>query len=87
MTFLGPADFFATAGSDAVFSVDAQVLEYSTMRGRDIAIVRLDSTLGELEGLGIAPVPIKDLPATYCLYGMDDAGNATPVKEIDIPRG
>lgn len=27
----------------------------------------------------------KDLPATYCVYGMDTAGNKTEVKQIDIP--
>lgn len=27
----------------------------------------------------------KDLPATYCIYGMDAAGNRTEVKKIDIP--
>lgn len=27
----------------------------------------------------------KDLPATYCIYGMDVAGNRSPIKQIDIP--
>jgi hypothetical protein len=56
--WFGPADFFAAKGSEAVLSVDAEMLEYSTMRGRDIAIVRLAATLGELEDLGVRPIPI-----------------------------
>ncbi|OJX68310.1 MAG: hypothetical protein BGO95_00955 [Micrococcales bacterium 73-13] len=27
----------------------------------------------------------EDLPAVYCVYGLDAAGNATPVKRIDVP--
>ena len=27
-----------------------------------------------------------DLPARYCIYALDDAGNPSPVTEIDIPR-
>lgn len=35
----------------------------------------------------IAPLMIEeaDLPATYCVYGMDAAGNPTPVTRVDIP--
>lgn len=35
----------------------------------------------------IAPLTLlaEQLPARYCVYGMDAAGNATPVTEIDIP--
>lgn len=37
----------------------------------------------------IAPLTLEaqDLPATYCIYGMDAAGNPTPVTTIDIPAG
>lgn len=28
---------------------------------------------------------IAELPATYCVYGMDEAGNRTPVVEVPIP--
>lgn len=36
----------------------------------------------------IVPLVLEsnDLPATYCLYGTDVAGNPTPVTTIDIPR-
>lgn len=27
----------------------------------------------------------EDLPATYCIYGLDAAGNRTPVEKIEIP--
>lgn len=27
----------------------------------------------------------EDLPATYCVYGLDSAGNRTPVTRIDLP--
>jgi hypothetical protein len=39
------------------------------------------------QDLFIAPLTIfaDDLPATYCLYGLDAAGNPTPVQTIDIP--
>jgi hypothetical protein len=35
----------------------------------------------------IAPLTLEagDLPATCCVYGLDAAGNPTPVTEIDIP--
>lgn len=40
------------------------------------------------QDLFIAPLTIleDDLPAKYCIYGMDAAGNPTPVRTIDIPR-
>lgn len=31
-------------------------------------------------------IPHDELPATYCVYAMDSAGNATPVTRIEIPR-
>lgn len=36
----------------------------------------------------IVPLTLQgnDLPATYCIYGMDSAGNTTPVTTIDVPR-
>ncbi|ALJ21327.1 trypsin-like serine peptidase [Microbacterium sp. No. 7] len=39
------------------------------------------------EGFRIVPLMIEatDLPATYCLYQTDSAGNPTPVTRIDIP--
>lgn len=78
--WFGTADFFAAEGNDAVLPVEAEVLEYSTMRGRDLAIVRLDSTLGELEQQGVQPVPITE--------NEPEAGTAVvnigvPVQELD----
>lgn len=37
----------------------------------------------------IVPLHIErnDLPASYCIYGMDSAGNPTPVTRIEIPAG
>lgn len=39
------------------------------------------------EGHFIAPLTLdaSDLPATYCVYGLDAAGNRTPVTTIEIP--
>lgn len=36
----------------------------------------------------IVPLTLEfgDLPATYCIYAMDAAGNPTPVTTIDIPK-
>lgn len=73
--WFGPADFFAAAGSDAILPVEARTLEYSTMRGRDIAIVQLDATLGELEALGVRPVPIAN----------DEPEPGTSVVNIGVP--
>lgn len=56
--WFGTAEFFAAKGNDARLVVEAETLEYSTMRGRDLAIVRLDHTLGRLMQLGVQPVPI-----------------------------
>jgi hypothetical protein len=36
----------------------------------------------------VVPLTLKaaDLPATYCVYGLDTAGNAGPVTKIEIPK-
>ncbi len=41
-----------------------------------------------LQDFSIAPLTIAavDLPAVYCISGLDAAGNRTPVTRIDIPR-
>jgi hypothetical protein len=41
----------------------------------------------ELTDFFVAPLVIEagDLPAVYCIYGMDAAGNRTPVTRVDIP--
>ncbi|MFT3798919.1 trypsin-like serine peptidase [Microbacterium sp.] len=60
--------------------VNAAVLEYSTMRGRDVSIVRLEESLGYLRGLGIQPVPIIDEePAA----GTEVRNIAAPVQNLD----
>lgn len=55
----GTAEFFRAAGNlESTVMVDVAELAYSSMRHTDTAIVRLDSTLAELEGLGVEPLPI-----------------------------
>lgn len=63
----GEARFFNVAGADAssVLTVPVARYEYGTMRGRDIGIVRLDATLGELRTAGATPLAIASAaPAT-----------------------
>lgn len=61
LEWFGTAEFLAAKGNaDATLTVDVVGLEYSTMRHTDTAIVRLEPTLGELEGLGLKPVKITD---------------------------
>lgn len=49
--------------------------------------VDCDDTPG-FQDFFVVPLTIEraDLPATYCIYGMDGAGNRTPVTRIEIPR-
>ena len=57
----GTAEFLITRGdAAATLQVDMVELAYSTMRHTDLAIVRLDATLGELEDLGLRALPITD---------------------------
>ncbi|MBK7820610.1 MAG: hypothetical protein IPJ61_05940 [Tessaracoccus sp.] len=58
--WFGQGFLLDTHDNPAPYPVDAEVLEYSTMRGRDVSLVRLTETLGELKTLGIAPIPIVD---------------------------
>ena len=58
--WFGKGFFLNTEDNPTPVVVNAEVLEYSTMRGRDVAIVRLEETLGYLRGLGLKPVPIID---------------------------
>ena len=72
----GEVEFFRAAGNlDATLTVDVIELEYSTMRGRDLAIMRLDATLSELRGYGVIPVPIADA----------EPAPGTPVVNITVP--
>lgn len=57
--WFGTATFLAAKGNeDNKLDVDVVALEYSTMRHTDTGIVRLKPTLGELQDLGIKPIPI-----------------------------
>lgn len=57
--WFGTATFLLAEGNqDNTLDVEVVQLAYSTMRHTDTAIVRLDTTLGELEQLGLRPVPI-----------------------------
>ncbi len=57
--WFGSAVFFRAAGNlDGVLTVPVTELAYATMRSTDTGIVRLDATLGDLEALGVRPVPL-----------------------------
>ncbi len=57
--WFGTAEFLLAEGNqDNTLVVDIVQLAYSTMRHTDTAIVRLKPTLGELQQLGLRPVPI-----------------------------
>ena len=59
--WFGTAEFFRTAGNlDSTLTVDVEELSYTTMRHTDTAILRLDSTLGELEDYGVRAIGIAD---------------------------
>lgn len=58
--WFGQAFLLDTHDNPSPLMVTAEALEYSTMRGRDVAIVRLQESLGELKALGIVPIPIID---------------------------
>lgn len=46
---------------DRQIAVPAAKVAYSTMKGRDIAIIELDSTVGELMAQGIMPLDLADV--------------------------
>ncbi|QLQ09141.1 MAG: trypsin-like serine protease [Nocardioidaceae bacterium] len=78
--WFGPGFLLDTFDNPVPLEVSAKVLEYSTMRGRDVAIVRLKESLGYLRGLGIKPIPIvDDEPAA----GTAVRNVAAPVQELD----
>lgn len=45
---------------DAQIAIPAKTIAYSTMKGRDVAIIELDATIGELTAQGIQPFAIAD---------------------------
>lgn len=58
---------------DAQVTVPAKTIAYSTMKGRDVAIVELDTTVGELTGQGIQPFAIADTapaPTSISVFGV-----------------
>ncbi len=48
--------------ADAPIAIPLAEIVYSTMQGMDIAIIRLDATLGELAAKKIFPYPIAEVP-------------------------
>lgn len=73
--WFGEGYFLDTHDNPTPVVVHAETLEYSTMRGRDVAIVRLEESLGYLSGLGINPVPIVD----------EEVAEGTSVRNIAAP--
>lgn len=60
----GEARFFDVAGAaeQDVLTVPAAAYAYGTMRGTDIGVVELASTLGELRAAGAVPLPLATAP-------------------------
>jgi hypothetical protein len=57
-------NYFADT-QDAQVTVPARTIVYSTMKGRDVAIVELDTTLGALAEAGVEPFPLaQGVPET-----------------------
>ena len=62
---VGATEFLRLEGSPAAtVDVDVAEIAYSTMRHVDLAIVRLDAAVGELESLGLRALPIADRQPT-----------------------
>ena len=61
-------DYFADA-AEAQLTVPAVRVAYSTMKGRDVAFVELDTTVGELLAQGITPLPLSSAvpPADFTI--------------------
>jgi len=77
----GTAEFFRAEGNlGATVTVDVAEIAYSTMRSTDTAIVRLNATLGELEALGVRPIPITDREPGS---GDDVVNVSVPVQDLE----
>lgn len=78
----GEATFFQTADTPDAdrLRVAAERVEYASMRGTDIAIVRLDATLGDLRKAGAVPLPIASAPGDV---GSDVVNIAAPTDDVD----
>lgn len=64
---------------DAHIVIPARRVAYSTMKGRDVAIIELDATVGELTGQGIQPFAIAETapaPTIIRVYGVPVTGLA-----------
>lgn len=79
---MGEAAFFNVSGAaeSDIVRVPAERVEYATMRARDIAVVRLASTLGELRAAGAVPLPINGAAATD---GAEVVNIAVPTQNVD----
>lgn len=81
LEWFGTAEFFRAEGNlDSTLTVDVLSIEYSTMRLTDTAVIRLDATLGELEDLGVASVPIA---AEEPSAGEAVVNVGVPVQDLD----
>lgn len=78
--WFGQGYFLDTYDNPTPVTVNAEALEYSTMRGRDVAIIRLKEDLGYLKELGINPVAIIDAEPTA---GVAVKNVAAPVQNLD----
>ncbi|WP_231979631.1 trypsin-like serine peptidase [Tessaracoccus coleopterorum] len=81
----GEAHFFDVLGAaeGSVRSVQVARYEYGTMRGVDIGIIRLDTTLGELRAAGAVPLPIT---GTAPAVGTEVVNIAAPSQGLKPPR-
>ncbi|MFV0319528.1 MAG: trypsin-like serine peptidase [Microbacterium sp.] len=77
----GQAHFFAVAGAAEADVLDVPVVrfEYGTMRGIDVAVVRLDATLGELRAAGAVPLSVG---AAVPAEGLDVVNIAAPTQNV-----
>lgn len=78
--WFGQGYLLDTHDNPAPYTITAEVLEYSTMRGRDVSLVRLEESLGTLRALGIRPVPIIDEEPAE---GTKVRNIAAPVQDLD----
>lgn len=78
----GEATFFQTIDTPQADRLRVPVvrIEYATMRGRDLAIVRLGATLGELRRAGAVALPLAASPAPQ---GRKVVNIAAPTEGID----
>lgn len=75
----GDATFFQTADDGERLTVPATRVEYATMRATDVAIVRLDATLGDLRAAGAVP---RAIAASAPAEGTDVVNIAAPTQGL-----